>query len=66
MLLSLNSAQPGGRIVAVKSNPAISTELLTEIFKWQIQGQPWSDTISRLRPRTVPPGFAFSKWKPGN
>ena len=40
-------------------------ELLAEISQWLRQGVQWSDIIQRLRPRTVPPGYIFTSWRPG-
>ena len=51
--------------VAEIQNPAISQELLVEISRWRADGVEWSDIISRLRPRTVPCGYVYSTWKPG-
>ena len=53
-----------GRVAEVQ-NPAISQELLVEISRWRADGVEWSDIISRLRPRTVPCGYVYSTWKPG-
>ena len=53
-------------IVAEKPNPAISPVLLCEVLLWQaVQGLSWEDIISRLRSRTVPPGYPYHAWKPG-
>jgi hypothetical protein len=56
---------PNGQVEAVLSNPAVPAALLTEISLWLSQGLQWNDIISRLRPRTVPPGYAYNSWKPG-
>ena len=54
-----------GHRVAEVQNPAISQELLVEISRWRADGVEWSDIISQLRPRTVPCGYVYSTWKPG-
>ena len=54
-----------GQIVALKPNPAVSTEILTKIQHWIHQGVGWSDVVSRLRPHTVPPGYTFCTWRVG-
>ena len=54
-----------GHRVAEVQNPAISQELLVKISRWRADGVEWSDIISRLRPRTVPCGYVYSTWKPG-
>lgn len=45
-------------------NPAAPADLLQEILQWRSQGTEISDNISRFRPRTVPAGYTYCKWKP--
>lgn len=58
-------AMPSGELIGKIPNPAVGTELLLEISLWLSQKIEWSDIISRLRTRTVPSGYAVSKWKNG-
>ena len=51
-----------GQTVGMVQNPE---GVLVEISQWCAQGIEWSDVIARLRPQTVPSGYAFSSWKPG-
>lgn len=53
-------------VVAVRPNPAVSVEVLAEILKWKEKGATLTDIISRLRPRTVPRGYTFHTWRPGD
>ena len=46
-------------------NAAVSEDLLAEVATLKDQGLEWSDIIARLRPRTVPAGYAYCPWKPG-
>lgn len=64
-VISYSVGTTDGRRVAEVQNPAISQELLLEISRWRNDGIEWSDIISRLRPRTVPSGYAYSPWKAG-
>lgn len=54
-----------GQIVGKVPNPAVEDRVLVEILQWRSQGIEWSNVIARLRPRTVPSGYAFISWKPG-
>ena len=53
---------PDGSIVATEQNPAVSAELLAEIFQWREAGATEDDVIERLRMRTVPPGYTPHLW----
>ena len=50
-----------GQTVGMVQNPE---GVLVKISQWCAQGIEWSDVIVRLRPQTVPSGYAFSSWKP--
>ena len=52
-------------MVAYLPNAAVSEDLLAEVAALKNQGLEWSDIIARLRPRTVPPGYAYCPWKSG-
>ena len=54
-----------GTIVAEKPNPAISSDVIKEIYTWMSQGASFADVVDRLRSRTVPPGYAYTPWKSG-
>ena len=47
-----------GTVSAAIPNPAVSTELLGEILDWQEKGATVKDVCTRLRQRTVPPGYS--------
>lgn len=51
-----------GDVVGEEPNPAVPTEVLTEILhlKEEISME---DVISRLRSRTVPPGYPYHTWR---
>ena len=36
-----------------------------EILNWKKENLSWEDILSRLRPRTVPPGYTYHPWKQG-
>ena len=55
-----------GHIVAQKQNSAVSSELLSEIWSWKMEGATDTDIICRLRQRTVPTGYSYHHWCPGN
>ena len=55
-----------GHIVAQKQNSAVSSELLSEIWSWKMEGATDTDIICRLRQRTVPTGCSYHHWCPGN
>ena len=44
---------PGGDVKAEVENPAVSSNLLKDILKWQGEGSTMKDIIIRLRQRTV-------------
>ena len=46
-------------------NPAVSSDLLKEILNWKQQGLMMKDIITRLRLRTVPPGYTVHNWHQG-
>ena len=56
---------PDGRLVAEVLNPAVEESLLKEIWDLMANGISWKDIIQRLRPRTVPSGYAYCTWHPG-
>lgn len=44
----------------------MSTALLTEILHWKEEGCEEVDIVERLRRRTVPEGYEYHTWQPGN
>lgn len=54
-----------GIITAKESNLCVSSDLLSEVWKWKEDGVCADDIISRLRCRTVPSGYAIHNWKDG-
>ncbi len=61
----LFSASSDGKILGEIPNPAVSEELLLEISHMMRDGICWNDIVNRLRPRTVPAGYAFCSWMYG-
>lgn len=51
---------------AENSESPLPCDILQEVFQWKKSGLSIEDIISRLRPRTVPAGYSFHKWKSGN
>ena len=60
-----NPVTSDGKIAAKRQNPAVSTEVLTEILCWKTEGATETDIICRLRQRTVPAGYCHRYWCPG-
>ena len=58
-LLGMND----GNVVAEEPNPAVQTDVLTEILHLKEEKMSIEDVISRLRSRTVPPGYTYHTWK---
>ena len=56
---------PNGTVVAESHNPAVPQYILNEIYSWMEQGACMEDVVERLRPRTVPCGYAFHNWRTG-
>ena len=54
-----------GKIVVKCPSRAVSSQCLREILSWKLNGVSDSDIISRLRAKTVPPGYPIHPWKPG-
>lgn len=54
-----------GHVVAVKYNPAVSTELLGKLLQWKEAGADEVDVIKRLRLQMVPAGYAVRSWTEG-
>ena len=50
----------------MRENPAVPQQLLLEILLWKLEGAMDVDVITRLRERTVPQGYKFHTWQPGN
>ena len=65
MCMLLYVGGPGGEVKAEVENPAVSSNLLKKILKWQGEGSTMKDTIVRLRHRTVPVGHECHTWTPG-
>lgn len=57
--------KPDGTIEAVIQNPAVPSEVLSEILLWRSEGATDVDVITRLRQRTVPSGFETHTWTNG-
>jgi len=55
----------GGCVTAVEPNPAVGSELLSEIKVWYEEHATTDDVIERLRLRTVPSGYAIHSWTEG-
>ena len=64
-MLIVSIGQKDGDVVPLRPNAAISKDLLLEIQQWQTKGASEDDVISRLRTRTVPPGYLIHPWKKG-
>ena len=56
---------PDENIGAEHHNPAVSSDVLKEIWEWKQQGATLEDVIDRLRSRTVPPGYVPHPWTHG-
>jgi len=52
-------------LVAEKSNPAVSSSILAEIWKWKQEKASLEDIVQYLRLRTVPIGYQYHNWKSG-
>ena len=63
--LHLFLEMPDGTVVAKTANPAVPTSLLQEVMTWKKQGISMSDTIDRLRSRTIPEGYTPHTWNRG-
>ena len=54
-----------GMVVAEISNPAVTGEILEEIWKWKEEGCMEQDVIVRLRNRIIPVGYEYHNWHTG-
>ena len=54
---TIHSVDRCGRITASVCNPAVSSELLLEVYQWSTEGTKLDDIIERLRLRTVPRNY---------
>ena len=54
-----------GQVVAEKSNPAVSTKILTDMLQWKQSGASDEDCLKRLRLRMVPTGYSIQPWIQG-
>ena len=54
-----------GMVVAEIPNPAVTDEILEEIWKWREEGCMEQDVIVRLRNRVVPVGYEYHNWHTG-
>ena len=54
-------------VVARVRNPAVNSELLQEVYKWNMEDATMDDVIERLRLRTVPSKYTGSihSWTDG-
>ena len=48
-----------GHIVAQQQNPAVTKELLSEIWSWKMERATDTEIICRLRQQTVPTGYSY-------
>jgi len=48
-----------GNIKALLENPAVRSDVLSEIFAWKQEGATLDDVVTRLRVHTVPSGYAW-------
>lgn len=55
-----------GGIVAECPNPAVPSSVIQDINEWLLQGATMEDVVDYLRTLTVPIGYDFHTWKPGN
>ena len=53
---------PDGIITAVVHNSAMTDSLLKQIWQWWKEGCSDTDVITRLRQKTVPPGYEIHTW----
>lgn len=51
-----------GKLLPVRTNPAVPMEVLKEIQAWKDAGANEDDWVQRLRVRTVPPGYVPHPW----
>ncbi len=52
-------------VCAIYPNEAVDRSILEEVLKWMREGISLDDAVSRLRSRTVFPGYAVHPWRPG-
>lgn len=57
-----DSEMGDGHIQALKTNPAVPSEILAEIFRWKQSGVDDKDCIQRLRLKTVSTGYSLCTW----
>ena len=46
-------------------NPAVSHDILKQIWKWKQESCSEEDVIVKLRIKTVPAGYEYHMWHPG-
>lgn len=61
----IDTSDVQGMIVADISNPAVTGEILEEIWKWREEGCTVQDVIVRLRNRVIPIGYEYHNWHIG-
>ena len=57
---------PGGCVTAELPNPAVKVEVFKRILELRRSGLSDEDIIKDLQNETVPPGFTYYTWAPGN
>ena len=65
ILLYLIGQLPDGSIQAKDANSIVPESVLHLIWLLRKQGISFQDIVQRLRPRTVPSGYAYHNWIPG-
>lgn len=56
---------PSGEIVAKQMSSSVPQSVLKQIHRWSLEKLSYKDIVSRLRCRTVPPGYTIHTWIPG-
>lgn len=55
-----------GSLVSKHHVSPVPASVLCEIHEWIKRGATIERIVKQLRQRTVPPGYKFHTWKPGN
>ena len=66
LYMLLDVVTSDGHIVAQQQNPAVTKELLSEIWSWKMEHATDTEIICRLRQQTVSTGYLYHHWCPGN
>ena len=62
----LHTGNPDGSVSAKLQNPAVSNQVLENIFSWRAAGMSEDAIFSKLRQDTVPSGYTIHNWTPGD